>query len=244
MSSIKYGQYPFEYSTLLPPNASPLERRLEQIFAHRLGLIEPDILRITKDPEQTPLALLPWLAWENSVDWWNDNWPEDLKRNWTAKSVEIHMKKGTPRIVEQSLEYLGLQAEWIDFWKYADEGVITTNGEGVATNSLAGTFRMKVFRETANEAYLGLWDVEQIINATKTDTRQLDKLTLGVSSKITPVQVAAGHGIGVVLTAEPYTPKDLTAQPTSANIASYSELIIILSPIELTDVNYPAEGDH
>ncbi len=242
MSSIKYGQYPFDYATLLPPNASPLERRLEQIFAHRLNLIEPDILRIIKDPEQTPITLLPWLAWENSVDWWNDDWPEELKRNWTAKSVEIHMKKGTPRIVEQSLEYLGLQAEWIDFWKYQGND---------------GTFRMKVFRETANEAYLGLWDVEQIINATKTDTRQLDKLTLGVSSKITPVQVVAGHGLGVVLTAEPYTPKDLTAQPTYANIASYSELIITLSPIELwasetADAGvahkepdlYPAEGDH
>lgn len=98
--------------TLLPPNASPLERALEAATA-RVGAIP--IPGGLWDPATCPLAILPWLAWALSVDTWDPDWSEATKRAAVAGSIALHRMKGTPAAIEAVLarhdELLTL-AEW------------------------------------------------------------------------------------------------------------------------------------
>ena len=48
--------------TLLPPNASPLERALESVAADRIEAIETERVRTLWTPANCPTPLLPWLA--------------------------------------------------------------------------------------------------------------------------------------------------------------------------------------
>ena len=90
---------------LLPPNATPLERALEQAC----GRIEdvPVPLRDLWDPERCPSVALPWLAWALSLDRWDPDWPDDVKRCAVMGSVEVHRRKGTLSAVERVLMDLG-----------------------------------------------------------------------------------------------------------------------------------------
>ncbi|MEB0137990.1 MULTISPECIES: phage tail protein I [unclassified Undibacterium] len=91
--------------SLLPPNASTLERALEQSSA-RLGDI-PFRLRDNWQPERCPSNLLPWLAWAVGVEEWDSNWPESMQRDVIASARRIRQQKGTPAAVKRALLALG-----------------------------------------------------------------------------------------------------------------------------------------
>ena len=91
--------------SLLPPNATPLERALEGA-AGRLGLV-PTPVRDAWDPERCPAAALPWLAWALSVDRWDPDWPDATKRAVVADSAAAHRRKGTLAAVERTLIDIG-----------------------------------------------------------------------------------------------------------------------------------------
>ncbi|WP_441006303.1 phage tail protein I, partial [Burkholderia pseudomallei] len=65
-------------TSLLPPNATALERRLADTNA-RISDIPVDIGKLM-DPDAIPLRFLPWLAWHLGVETWKDYWPEQVKR--------------------------------------------------------------------------------------------------------------------------------------------------------------------
>ncbi|WP_341772384.1 phage tail protein I [Burkholderia pseudomallei] len=65
-------------TSLLPPNATALERRLADTNA-RISDIPVDIGALM-DPDAIPLRFLPWLAWHLGVETWKDYWPEQVKR--------------------------------------------------------------------------------------------------------------------------------------------------------------------
>jgi phage tail P2-like protein len=44
--------------------------------------------------------VLPFLAWERSIDIWNPDWPDQIKRNVIA-SIPLHFKKGVAYAIEQ-----------------------------------------------------------------------------------------------------------------------------------------------
>ena len=82
-------------TTLLPPNATALERALEAVAAGLLqGLAVP--VRALRDPGVCPLDRLPWLAWERHVDAWRDDWPPGLRRGAVRGSFRRHALAGTP----------------------------------------------------------------------------------------------------------------------------------------------------
>ncbi len=91
--------------TLLPPNASPLERGLEQASARQADVPVP--ISALWRPEQCPSYLLPWLAWAVSVDAWDPDWPEEARREAVARSIALHRRKGTAWAVRDALERLG-----------------------------------------------------------------------------------------------------------------------------------------
>lgn len=90
---------------LLPPNATDLERHLEQATARTSEIPVP--IGSLWDPQNCPVALLPWLAWALSVDEWDGAWPEAVKREVIARSAELHRRKGTVWSVREALRAAG-----------------------------------------------------------------------------------------------------------------------------------------
>jgi phage tail P2-like protein len=87
-------------NSLLPPNATKLERALEH-GARPESLVTP--VDVIDDPLTSPAELLPWLAYGLSVDTWDADWSEAAKRDAVASSIEMHRRKGTRLSVESVL---------------------------------------------------------------------------------------------------------------------------------------------
>ena len=92
--------------SLLPPNASPLERALEQSMALYDGKRDVAIDRLWR-PHQCPVNVLPFLAWGLAVRRWDPAWPEQTRRQVTADAVSMHRMRGTLGAVEAALDRIG-----------------------------------------------------------------------------------------------------------------------------------------
>jgi phage tail P2-like protein len=91
--------------TLLPSNATDLERALEAVAVQVFDLNIPvSKLWSTQD---CPAALLPYLAWALSVDDWDASWSEGRQREVIASSIEIQRHRGTRWAIKRTLEVLG-----------------------------------------------------------------------------------------------------------------------------------------
>lgn len=91
--------------SLLPPNASDLEIAIDGATA-RVGAVPLKIGDLW-NPERCPAAVLPWLAWALSVDYWRSDWPEDVKRRVIAEAIPIHFKKGSVSSIRRALQASG-----------------------------------------------------------------------------------------------------------------------------------------
>ncbi|NYT62353.1 phage tail protein I [Alcaligenaceae bacterium] len=96
--------------SLLPYNASPIERALESVGSRDLPVPIADLW----NPDTCPASLLPWLAWAMHVDNWDDAATDDQKRDAIRMSVHLHRKKGTPWALKRALATLGLDIDLID----------------------------------------------------------------------------------------------------------------------------------
>lgn len=102
-------------SQLLPPNATKFEMKFENAFS-RVSNVELNI-RSFNDPLNAPAEVLPWLAWERSVDIWNKNWTETQKRQVIKTSLYNHSIKGTVGALDVALNSLGFPVivqEWFN----------------------------------------------------------------------------------------------------------------------------------
>lgn len=105
--------------TLLPGNATALELAFDEALARRWealprGETIPDALSW----ERCAVPLLPFLAWEWSVDEWDPAWPEAQHRAAIASSWELHGAKGTVTGIERAVGQLGYGAtiqEWFSY---------------------------------------------------------------------------------------------------------------------------------
>lgn len=80
--------------TLLPPNATKLERAIEGANGAALADV-PVPLRDLWNPATCPIGLLPFLAWGVSIDFWDSTWTEAEKRAAVASAIEDQRRKGT-----------------------------------------------------------------------------------------------------------------------------------------------------
>jgi len=103
-----------DVTSILPPNATELERNIEQLAT---GAIEqlPVPIRDLWNPDKCPVALLPWLAWALDVEQWQSDWPEATQRAAIKASIDVHNHMGTVASVKQALAALGASiklTEW------------------------------------------------------------------------------------------------------------------------------------
>ncbi|EBU6739410.1 phage tail protein I [Salmonella enterica subsp. enterica serovar Adelaide] len=112
---------------LLPTGSTQLERAASEATVIIGGIRVP--LRTLWNPQQCPLPLLPYLAWTFSVDRWDDNWPEETKRQVIADSYRIHKLKGTIAALRHTVEPFGYLIRVIEWWQ---------------ENGTPGTFRLEI----------------------------------------------------------------------------------------------------
>ncbi len=91
-----------EKNSLLPINASGFEQSLEQ-SCNRVSDV-PVAIRDVWSSDTCPTDLLPYLAWAFSVDEWNSEWSETIKRRHVKNAIRIHRIKGTRGAVDRGIE--------------------------------------------------------------------------------------------------------------------------------------------
>ena len=95
-----------EYSSLVP-DPTKWERAVEQTSGERWLAVDPDIVRRSKDPWACPEHLLNFLAFERSVDIWDEAWDVPKKRAVIASAPADHRIKTTQAGIERYLEIAG-----------------------------------------------------------------------------------------------------------------------------------------
>lgn len=125
---------------MLPPNATPLERAIEALIHKRFNAINIPIKTLW-NPDTCPHDLLPWLAWANSVDIWDDGWSDAIKRETIRQSYFIHRHKGTIGSVRRALAALNIGIEISEWFE---------NGDA------PGTFRLDAFADNIFDAGFGI----------------------------------------------------------------------------------------
>lgn len=176
--------------TLLPPSATALEKKLSQAIA----CTPPIPIRALWDPMACPYELLPYLAWQYSVDRWDEKWSEQTKRKVIAEAFEIHQLKGTKEAIRRAVEPFGYLIDITEWWQ---------------TNSEPGTFSLEVgVSETGitDESYN---ELTRIVDDVKPVSRKLTGLTLHIAATGVILLGACTYD-GDILNIHPYLTETIT----------------------------------
>lgn len=102
--------------SLLPPNATPLERVFDALLHSRIGAVET-AYRAFWSPADCPASMLPWLAWAVSVDEWDPAWSENVRRAQIARAIPAQRRKGTASSVKTIISGLGGTVSLKEWWQ-------------------------------------------------------------------------------------------------------------------------------
>jgi phage tail P2-like protein len=144
-------------SSILPPNATLLERVLEGATA-RIGDVEAPIAPLV-DPWTCRMEHLPWLAWGFSVDSWDADWSEATKRAAVADSIALHRLKGTRLSVEAVLRRFDDLVQLVEWHEATPRGaphtfeillpMVTAAGSAPGGTRASAAFADAIIREVA-----------------------------------------------------------------------------------------------
>lgn len=102
--------------TLLPPNSTALERAFDQLTGNAIDALSVPVGDVWT-PARCPTDLLPFFAWGVSIDIWDTNWSEAVKRDAIANAIDEQRRKGTRAAVRKALDridpLIGL-TEWFE----------------------------------------------------------------------------------------------------------------------------------
>ncbi|EGV2901460.1 phage tail protein I [Salmonella enterica] len=177
---------------LLPTGSTQLERAASESTVIIGGIRVP--LHTLWYPQQCPPSLLPYLAWTFSVDRWDDNWPEETKRQVISDSYRIHKLKGTIAALRQTVEPFGFLLRVIEWWQ---------NGEQ------PGTFRLEISVQEHGITEETYQELERLINDAKPVSRHLIGLSLSLQTQ-GYIGMGTGCYVGDTLTVYPYFPETIS----------------------------------
>lgn len=152
-------------SELLPPNSTVFERNLEKITSRNCAL--PLNIKALSKIDDTPIEFLPFLAWQYSVDRWDNTWKPSLKRTLIKKAFRQHQIKGTQAAVKTVLTQFGYNCK---FTEWFNQNPIGEAGTFELELSLNGReFSQEIFNET-----------KQLIEDAKPKSRHLTNLKIQI----------------------------------------------------------------
>jgi len=106
--------------SLLPPNASDLQKGLEA------ACVVPPLptapIRALWNPATCEERLLPWLAWSLSIDNWDASWPLATRRAVIANAIKVQRRKGTVGAVRSAIASFGAAMALREWWETSPPG--------------------------------------------------------------------------------------------------------------------------
>ncbi|GJA54983.1 phage tail protein I [Aeromonas caviae] len=177
---------------LLPPNATPAERRLATVAANACDL-PVEVLRTLWDPHTCPAWRLPSLAAERSVARWDENWPEATKRKVIANAPFVHRHKGTVGALRRAVEPLGYLIRVLHWYQEIP-------------TATPGTFKLDIgvlYTGITEQMYA---ELERLIDDAKPLTRHLTGMAISMETR-GQIYLGAACYLGDELTIYPYSPE-------------------------------------
>ncbi|MHA1009602.1 phage tail protein I [Enterobacter roggenkampii] len=155
--------------SLLPPNSTPAERALEAVLSHAGDL--PGDIRVIKNPDLCPVDLLPWLAWEYAVTFWNSEWTEQQKRQVIKDAAWQNKHRGTRGAVERALLSVGYESQLQEWFEMTPKGdpytfaikIFLLKSMGMDEN-LLNTFVAQIFDSKNCRSFLSKIEFESNIS--------------------------------------------------------------------------------
>lgn len=135
------------YPILLPPDSTSGERALEQVMGHISD--EPIDIRTVKNFDICPAEVIPALAWEMGVTYWEEGWTEEQKRSALKNAAAVNKVRGTPGAVKRALAAVGRDIQLVSWHQdepkadpYTFRLIIT--GENVTPEEINKTYRQAI----------------------------------------------------------------------------------------------------
>ena len=133
--------------SLLPPNATPLERNiLDASSKHFETLSFPN--QDLWNAKKCPLKLLDYLAWAIGVDSWNSGWSETEKRAVIKANFSVHSIKGTKQSLINALKPLNFSLKVVEWFEELPQGNPYTFSVEISSSSK--TFSKNIYTELEN----------------------------------------------------------------------------------------------
>ncbi len=100
---------------LLPPNTTVFEKKIVETTAKttELNTNLSSLIRV----DEAPADFLSILAWQFSVDRWQDDWPDEVKRAQIKNSIKVHTYKGTNFALRSIVESFGYSLTIHEWWQ-------------------------------------------------------------------------------------------------------------------------------
>lgn len=168
-------------SSLLPPNATPLERAAAEALAQIQRVPVP--LRTLWNPDTCPEHLLPYLAWTFSVDRWDPLWPATTKRAVIKRAFYVHQRKGTIAALRRVVEPFGYLFKVVEWWQ-------------TEPNGTPGTFRLDINLLDAGITEQAFAELERLIAEAKPLTRHMAMILSGLVGAMPRVAAVTTSGEG------------------------------------------------
>lgn len=100
--------------SLLPPNSTEFEKNIAEVGKDAFDL--PSI-RVLRNIDTVPSQYLPFIAWQRSVDYWDVNWQDGLKRKVIQESKNQHKLKGTAEAIKRTLQPFGYEVKLVEWFQ-------------------------------------------------------------------------------------------------------------------------------
>lgn len=198
-----------KYKTAQPSTRTAFEKKFGE------AEIYPVPYAVVSDlwhPDRIPSHLLPYLAWALSVDYWNDAWEEQRKRDVIKAAYRTHKYKGTNGAIEEALKPFGVTTKITEWFQMKPEG----SPASFALNLMA--------EEAISQA--DYQEMLRIVQKVKPVSRHLSGLTVGV---ITRGKIKT-NGItisGLRTTVYPYIKPKIHLTPAGRAAAGLQQIDVI-----------------
>lgn len=172
--------------TLLPPNSTTFEKKVTEVCKDAFDF---QSIRIIKDIDHVPAPFLSFIAYQKSVDYWDESWPEALKRKVIKDAKEQHKIKGTTAAITRALEPFGYEVKLIEWFQ-------------VEPNLTPGTFNLEldlIGKSLDQEVYN---EVNRLVSDSKAASRHLANLTIAANPIGTTRNIFV-HQTAVTYSSEP-----------------------------------------
>lgn len=157
---------PLLIAPLLPSGSSQLEKRAAEIG--QIAVRNPIIIADLINPDRCPEPFLPYLAWSFSVDKWDENWTEAVKRIAIKQAFFIHKHKGTIGAIRRVVEPIGYLVELKEWFQTQPQGT-------------AGTFSLTVEVSETGLSEQTHNELMRLIDDVRPVSRHIDNLTIAIS---------------------------------------------------------------